>query len=194
MPKRILVPALITTGIFGLSSGNLFQSPLKAYAQDAKTQTKDENQNEFKDKSWFSKDQTKNQNGGGQDRVEYLQGKRPRSNDLAFAKSLGVDTTSVETAQSKLKEAERELQAQLSVVRLQTHLELINKAEKKNLDSLWIDTLRESYQMWQDDQRSLDEAIKNKDKSLVSYDDLMQKIQDDKETYKAAERLIVNSM
>ena len=194
MPKRILVPALITTGIFGLSSGNLFQSPLKAYAQDTKIQTKDENQNEFKDKSWFSKDRTKNQNGGGQDRVEYLQGKRPRSNDLAFAKSLGVDTASVETAQSKLKEAERELQAQLSVVRLQTHLELINKAEKKNLDSLWIDTLRESYQMWQDDQRSLDEAIKNKDKTVVSYDDLRQKIQDDKETYKAAERLIVNSM
>jgi lipopolysaccharide export LptBFGC system permease protein LptF len=163
MPKRILVPVLITTGFFALTATNFILNPLITRADSNSQSTNLKLIN--KDEKVGVEEKNTTKYGGGQG---YFSGKRVRSNDLALAKKLDVDTTKVEKAQSNLKQAEKDLKTEFESIRDQVRQALIKKAEDKKVDPKIIEDYKYSVRKWEKDTKSMtdlkaDPESKNRD-------------------------------
>jgi DNA repair exonuclease SbcCD ATPase subunit len=179
MPKRILIPMLITTGVIGLGAGAIISTPLLSHAQDNNTN------NTTQDNQFY--------NGGGMMDMMHM-GKRPRSNDFAYAKSLGVDTSKVEEAQTKVKDAEANLRTEMQNVRSAIKDAIIKKAEDKKVDQKIIDDFKNASQKLTDDKKALEDALANKDTTIQTIKDLRQKVRDDMKAFKDSEKAIKDAI
>jgi dsDNA-specific endonuclease/ATPase MutS2 len=174
MPKRILLPILITTSVIGIGTGTYIATqPLSSYAQ-------------------ISSNLPINSSSPEVTRTieESFVGQRPRSNDFAYAKDLGVDTSKVEDAQTKVKEAEVNLKTEMQNTRTAIKDAIVTKARAKNISNDIIGKYEETYQKLTDSQRELKVKLANGDTTIQSIRDLRTKINDNLKNFKQAETTI----
>lgn len=173
MPKRILLPILITTSVIGIGSGAYSATkPLNSYAEQ-------NNNLNLPIKSNFQ--------GITRTIEENFVGQKPRSSDFAFAQSLGVDTSKIKDAQTKVKDAENNLKAEMQAIRPLIKDAIVAKAKEKNIDQNIIDDYINSYQNLDDTKKQLQDKLSDGDSTIQSVKDLRIEIQDNMKTLKIAE-------
>lgn len=179
MPKRILLPVLITTGFLSLGAGTFVATPLI-------TRAKENNKNQSSHSSNSSKfvDDNTNWYGGG---MKHFMGKRARSNDLAYAKSLGVDTSKAEDAQNKVKEAEDNLKTELDNVRIAIKDAIIKKAQDQKIDQNLINEFYDANKKLEEDKKALSDAENKNETTVQELNDLRQQVRDARNQLRDAE-------
>ncbi|MBC7472536.1 MAG: hypothetical protein H7196_04755 [candidate division SR1 bacterium] len=169
MPKRIFLPILITTSVIGIGTGAYSATkPLNLFAQ-----------NNLSIKS--------NLLNNTRTIEESFIGQKPRSNDFAFARSLGVDASKVVDAQTKVKDAENNLKNEMQSIRQFIKDAIVTKAREKNIDQNIIDDYINSYQKLEDTKKQLQEKVSNDDSTVQSVKNLRAELRDNVKTFKIAE-------
>jgi hypothetical protein len=171
MPKRILLPILITTTVFGIGTGTYVSNKsINSYAQTNSNQR-------------FNPANTESV----RTLPENFVGQKPRSDDFTFAKNLGVDTSKLEEAQTKSKEAENNLKVEMQNIRLVIKDAIISKAEEKNVSSVIIENYSNSYQKLEESKNNLKDKLSKDDSTIQTIKDLRTDIRDNMKNFKAQE-------
>jgi hypothetical protein len=177
MPKRILLPILLTTSVLSFGANTLTIATLPAYAQ--------ENNISIKDQPQQSSMRTITEN---------FVGKRPRSDDFAFAKMLGIDTQNVEDAQSKVKIAEKSLKTEMQNIQGSIQKAIIAKATEMNVSSNIIDNYANTYQNLSETKKQLEDRLTNGDGSITSVQNLRIELKQNIQDFKNAETIIKDAI
>jgi hypothetical protein len=171
MPKRILLPILITTSVFGIGAGTyLATKPVRSFAQSISNIPLGSNINESQ-----------------RTIQESFEGQRPRSGDFAFAKDLGVDISKVEESQTKLKMAEANLKIEMQNARVALKNAIVSKARAKNISSEIISKYEDTYRKLSISRQELRDNLANPNTTPQEEKDIRIRVKDDLKSFKVAE-------